>query len=102
MNSSITTHFNEMLVLKLLSEESLSFSEIKRLIHTKSDKIIEFTLNELGVYLYRLRRDKLITESLVGSKEVIYTITDKGKRELIQYIDMFGWYVSAANKILEK
>ena len=102
MDGNITSHFNEMLILKLLSNENLSLTEMQKMFDKKTNKTIELSVQTLSVYLYRLRNDNLIKERLIGSEDVLYEITESGKITLANYIDRYGRYTKAANKILNE
>lgn len=96
----------EILVLKLLSRRSMYGYQIIQTLKEYSNSM--FLLKEGTLYpiLYRLEEEGCLTSfwSHSDSKEVpkkFYQITDKGKEELKELIDLWRFFSLEVAKILE-
>lgn len=96
----------EILVLKLLDQQTMYGYQIIQTLKEYSNSM--FLLKEGTLYpiLYRLEEEGCLTSfwSHSDSKEVpkkFYQITDKGKEELKELIDLWSFFSLEVAKILE-
>lgn len=97
----------EMLVLKLLAEEEKYGYQLISELKEKSNHM--FLLKEGTLYpiLYRLEDEGLVISrwSEAKGKEVsrkYYSITEKGKEDLVQLMDLWQHFSGCLNQIMEE
>ncbi len=104
-NPDFVTGVPEMLVLRLLSQRAMHGYAVVQAIKIQSEQQFQFGEGSIYPILHRLESDGMLrTKSVTvnGRQRVVYSITAKGKKRLVESHSVWQQVVGAVNAIFEE
>lgn len=101
-NPDFVTGVPEMLILQLLSRQSLHGYAVVQAIKVRSRQQFQFGEGSIYPVLHRLETDKMLRTKRVtvkGRERVVYSITARGKKRLAETRSLWEQVVGAVNDV---
>ena len=102
-NPDFLTGVPEMLILKLLSQQTLHGYAVVQAIKVRSGRQLQFGEGSIYPILHRLESDGMLEtqrEKVKGRERVVYSITPKGLTRLSESRSLWNQVVESVNTVL--